>query len=249
MGTIILVRHGENDWSKQNKLAGWIPGVHLNDEGQEQAAAAAERLARLPIRAVYSSPVTRCMETAAYIADTHRLAVLQNEGVGELRFGRWEGKKIKKLARKPGWWLVQHRPSRARFPDGESMLEAQFRAVQAIEALARRHEKDTIVVVAHADVIRLALAHYMGIHIDLFQRLVISPASISVLDLDSRGLIRVSRVNDNGPLQPPTQPDKPAKAQKATDKEQQKAGNNKNHKKSGGKTAEPVAASATGEQE
>ena len=98
MGTIILVRHGENDWSKSNRLAGWIPGVHLNETGQRQAMAAAERLAPLPIRALYSSPVTRCMETASYIADTHSLEIQEVPEMGEVRYGDWEGQKIKKLA-------------------------------------------------------------------------------------------------------------------------------------------------------
>lgn len=207
MGTIILVRHGENDWSKQNKLAGWIPGVHLNEDGHKQATDVAKRLASLPIKAVYSSPVTRCMETAGYIADTHRLAVLQVEEMGEVNYGQWEGKKIKKLAKKPLWWAVQHAPSRARFPGGESLLEVQFRAVQALEEMAAQHDKDLIVVVSHADVIRLVLAHYLGVHIDLFQRLIISPAAASVLTLNPQGMVRVLRINDDGPLRPPPQPD------------------------------------------
>ncbi len=227
MGTIILVRHGENDWSKQNKLAGWIPGVHLNEEGHKQATAAAQRLAPLPVKAVYSSPVTRCMETAAYIADTHRLAVLQVEEVGEVNYGQWEGKQIKKLAKKPLWWAVQHAPSRARFPGGESLLEVQFRAVQALEDLAKQHDKDIIVVVSHADVIRLVLAHYLGVHIDLFQRLVIAPASASVLHLSPQGMVRVIRINDDGPLRPPPQPEVAKKGK--TDKKD--AGKKKGTKK------------------
>ena len=96
MTTIVLVRHGENDWVNKGRLAGWIPGVHLNEKGQQQAQAAAERLAHLPVTAVYSSPVTRCLETAAYIAQTHQLHVIELEDVGEVRYGKWEGKKIKK---------------------------------------------------------------------------------------------------------------------------------------------------------
>lgn len=229
MGTIILVRHGENNWSKQNKLAGWIPGVHLNEEGHKQATAVAQRLAALPIKAVYSSPVTRCLETAGYIADTHRLAVLQVEEVGEVNYGQWEGKKIKKLAKKPLWWAVQHAPSRARFPGGESLLEVQFRAVQALEELAAQHDKDLIVVVSHADVIRLVLAHYLGVHIDLFQRLVIAPAAVSVVNLSPQGMVRVTRINDDGPLRPPPQPDdagkKPDQGKKGKGKDKRKSAN------------------------
>ncbi len=200
MGTIILVRHGENEWSKENKLAGRIPGVHLNETGHNQAHALAQRLAALPIKAVYSSPITRCVETATYIADTHRLSVQHVDEVGEVEYGEWEGKKIKKLAKKPLWRTVQFFPSRARFPKGEALREVQFRAVQAIEEIAAHHEKEVVVVVSHADAIRLVLAHYLGVHIDLFQRLVISPASASVLALSPEGMVRVLRINDDGPL-------------------------------------------------
>ena len=216
MGTIILVRHGENDWSKSNKLAGRLPGVHLNETGHHPAAAAAQRLAALPVKAVYSSPLTRCVETATYIADTHRLEVQQLEDVGEVGYGEWEGRKIKKLVKKPLWRAVQFFPSRARFPGGEALREVQFRAVQALEETAARHEKELIVVVSHADVIRLLLAHYLGTHIDLFQRLVISPASASILALSPDGMVRVLRVNDDGPLNMPAsrQPAKDGKKDK-----------------------------------
>lgn len=215
MAIIILVRHGENDWSKKNKLAGHIPGVHLNEVGHQQAHAVAQRLAALPIRAVYSSPVTRCAETANYIADTHRLSIQFVEEVGEVEYGEWEGKKIKKLARKPGWRTVQFFPSRARFPQGEALREAQFRAVQALEEIAARHDKELVVVVSHADIIRLLLAHYLGVHIDLFQRLVISPGAASVITLSPDGMVRVLRVNDDGPMHSPTPPEQGAKDKKS----------------------------------
>lgn len=186
-----------------------MPGVHLNETGHRQAEAVAQRLAALPIKAVYSSPLTRCVETATYIADTHRLTVQHLEEVGEVRYGDWEGKKIKKLARKPMWHAVQFFPSRARFPKGEALREVQFRAVGALEETAEQHEKDMIVVVSHADVIRLLLAHYLGVHIDLFQRLVIAPASVSILSLAPNGLVRVLRLNDDGPLHTPTSPAPP----------------------------------------
>lgn len=221
MGTIILVRHGENEWSKKNKLAGRIPGVHLNETGHNQAHAVAQRLAALPIKAVYSSPITRCVETAAYIADTHRLSVQYVDEVGEVEYGEWEGKKIKKLAKQPLWRAVQFFPSRARFPKGEALREVQFRAVQAIEEIAARHEKEIVVIVSHADAIRLALAHYLGVHIDLFQRLVISPASASILALSPEGMVRVLRVNDDGPLRfAPSDGPKSKREKKKGDKKQ-----------------------------
>ena len=200
---ILLVRHGENDWVKKHRLAGWIPGVHLNENGRQQAQAAADRLAHLPIKAVYSSPVTRCMETAEYLAQSYKLQILPLEEVGEVRYGQWEGKKIKKLAKKPLWPIVQFFPSRLRFPEGEALREVQFRAVQALEKLSVQHQKEMIIVTSHADVIKLVLAHYLGVHMDLFQRIAIAPASVSALDLMPNGMVRILRINDTGPLEAP----------------------------------------------
>lgn len=211
MAYILLVRHGQNDWVKKNRLAGWTPGVHLNEDGQKQVKELAERLADLPIKAVYSSPLERCMETAAALARPHELEINQLEAVGEVRYGKWEGKKIKKLAKKKAWYAVQHYPSRFRFPEGESFLEVQQRAVDAIEALNLQHQKEMIVIVSHADVIKIVLAHYMGTHIDLFQRIGLSPASVSVLALGEKGGVRVLRVNDSGPIKPPPPPEEKEK--------------------------------------
>ena len=211
MAYILLVRHGQNDWVNKNRLAGWIPGVHLNEEGQKQAEHLAERLSHLPVKALYSSPLERCLETAETVARSHNLEIIPLDEVGEVRYGKWEGEKIKKLAKKKAWHAVQHFPSRFRFPDGESLLEVQQRAVAAIESLNSRHMKEMIVVVSHADVIKLVLAHYLGTHIDLFQRIGISPASVSVLALGELGGVRVLRINDQGPLQPPPAPDEEKK--------------------------------------
>ncbi len=200
MTTIILVRHGENEWVKRNRLAGWIPGVHLNGVGHIQAEEAAKRLAELPIKAVYSSPVTRCKETAVYIAAKHKLPIIEVEGIGEVRYGEWEGKKIKKLAKDPRWFTVQFFPSRMQFPGGETLREVQARAVNSLEELAAQHKEETIVVVSHADVIKLVLANYLGVHMDLFQRIAVAPASVSMLALMPNGMVRVLRVNDTGPL-------------------------------------------------
>jgi len=217
--TILLVRHGQNDWVKKNRLAGWIPGVHLNDTGRQQAEAAAARLAHLPVKAVYTSPLERCRETAAAIAAPHQLPLTELPAVGEVRYGQWEGAKIKKLAKDPRWTAVQHYPGRFRFPDGESLFEVQARGVAALEELARQHPDELIVVVSHADLIKLLLAHYLGVHIDLFQRVVVSPASVSVLALHSEGVMRVVRLNDDGPLEPPPTETRPSAAQKKKDKQ------------------------------
>ena len=200
MTTIILVRHGENEWVKQHRLAGWLPDVHLNKNGRLQAQSTAKRLSHLNIAAVYSSPVERCMETAVTIANSHQLPIQQVEAIGEVRYGKWEGKKIKKLAKKPLWKTVQHYPSRMEFPKGETLRAVQFRVVEAVEKLSKQHVDETIIVVSHADLIKLVVAHYLGTHIDLFQRIIISPASVSVISLSADGGMRVVRVNDNGKL-------------------------------------------------
>jgi probable phosphoglycerate mutase len=217
MAYILLVRHGQNDWVKKNRLAGWIPGVHLNEEGQKQVEELAQRLSQLPIKAIYSSPLERCMETAEALARPHQLDIHPLEAVGEVRYGEWEGQKIKKLAKEKAWYAVQHFPSRFRFPDGESFVEVQQRAVAAIETLNQQHNKEMIVIVSHADVIKLVLAHYLGTHLDLFQRIGSSPASVSVLALGERAGVQVLRINDNGPLKPPPPPEeKKQKAAKET---------------------------------
>lgn len=204
MAYIVLVRHGQNDWVEKKRLAGWIPDIHLNEEGKRQAEDVASRLAHLPITAVFSSPVARCLETAAYIGRALDLPVELLEAVGEVRYGDWEGEEIEKLGKEKAWYAVQHFPSRFRFPQGEALREVQARAVSALERLAEdAGKRDMLIVVSHADLIKLILAHYLGVHIDLFQRIVVSPASISALMLTENGMVRVLRVNDTGTLQAP----------------------------------------------
>lgn len=206
MSHILLIRHATNEWVNKKRLAGWTPGVHLDDQGQEEVRQLSERLAHLPISAIYSSPLERCIETAEAIDREHGVGVNELEEIGEVRYGKWEGKKIKKLAKKRSWYAVQHYPSRFRFPEGESLREVQQRSVSALEQLARVHEEEMIAVVSHADVIRLLLAHYLGMHIDLFQRIGIAPASVSLVVLSNKGPVRVVRLNDNGPIQAPEKP-------------------------------------------
>jgi probable phosphomutase (TIGR03848 family) len=200
MAYILLVRHGENEWVKEHRLAGWIEGIHLNENGRAQAVQAAERLAHLPLAAVYSSPLERCQQTAEHIAQPHQLPVQILTTIGEVRYGDWEGGEIKELAKEPLWQVVQHYPSRLQFPAGETLRGVQSRAIEALEALATQHADQMIVVCSHADLIKLVLAHYLGVHMDLFQRIVISPASVSVVHLPRNGRVQVVRLNDDGPL-------------------------------------------------
>jgi probable phosphoglycerate mutase len=184
--TLILVRHALNDWVGE-KLAGWTPGVHLNDKGRAQAQALAQRLADQSLAAVYSSPLERAVETAQIIAAPHHLEVHIRDGIGEVHYGEWTGQSLQELAKQDVWRVVQFYPSGARFPGGETIREMQARAVADLDAIVAAHPAQTVVAVSHADVLKAALAHYTGMHLDLFQRLVVSPASLSVLSFTPMG--------------------------------------------------------------
>ena len=197
MTAIYLIRHGENDFVVDKRLPGLLPGVHLNQRGRQQAQALAELLAPQRFKAVYASPLERATETAAPIAKRLGLQVVLRQGLLEVDVGKWQGKTLKSLRRRKLWNAVQHAPSMARFPDGESFVEAQARVVCELDELRRKHAgiKDAFICVAHSDVIKLAIAHYLGLPLDLFQRLVVAPASISVLAF--HGLApKLVRLND-----------------------------------------------------
>jgi probable phosphoglycerate mutase len=193
--TFYLIRHAQNEWVRTGRLAGWTSGVHLNEEGQRQAELLGKRLANEKLVAIYSSPLERTVETAEAIAAHHDLPVLIEEGVGEVDFGDWTGKRLKQLSRKRLWKVVQRYPSGARFPNGESFLEMQFRLVSTLQQLAETHPSGRVVVVAHSDVIKAVFAHFAGIHLDLFQRIMVSPASLTVIHLGRMGP-RIVKLND-----------------------------------------------------
>jgi len=210
---LLLIRHGMNDWV-HGRLAGWLPGVHLSEEGRRQAAALSERLGDLPITALYTSPLDRCVETARAIAEPRGLPLRIVEQLGEVRYGEWEGAELKDLYKHELWPGVQHYPSGTRFPNGETLGEAQMRMVSALDQLRARHQGEMIAVVSHADLIRLALAYYIGMHIDLFQRLVINPCSLSAIAFEPMGP-RLLAYNETGSLahlrpKPPAAPAEPA---------------------------------------
>lgn len=186
MTTLWLVRHGVTSHTG-HKLSGWMPDVHLTDEGREQADAAAELLASMNLEAVYSSPIDRTRETAAAIAARHGLPVRTRRTIGEVEYGKWTNRSFKVLARQKLWGLVQRWPSSVRFPDGETLREVQARALAEVEKIAEAHPNGMVCIVSHADVIKLVLAHYLGVHIDLFQRIVIAPASVSGVRLTTDG--------------------------------------------------------------
>lgn len=196
MTHILLVRHAVNDFVKTGKLAGWTPEVHLNEEGKAQAEALGKRLADAPIQRLYASPLERTMETAEAVRQHHpKLQIVQNTEIGEVRYGDWEGLEINALRHRKMWHVVQETPSRAYFPNGETMRGVQTRAVNEIERLAAAHPRELVVVVSHADLIKMIVAHYLGMHLDNFQRIVISPASISSLSL-GYGRPYVATMND-----------------------------------------------------
>lgn len=178
---VLLVRHGTTPTTGV-KLPGRAPGLHLSDEGRRQADAAAQRIAALRrVSAVYASPVDRARETATPIARARSLPLRIERYVAEIDVGEWTGASLARLRRRPEWEIVQRHPSGFRFPGGESFMEVQARMLEAITRLVERHRGGTIVVVSHADPIKTLLAHALGVPLDLFQRLVVAPASITVM--------------------------------------------------------------------
>jgi probable phosphomutase (TIGR03848 family) len=199
--TIVLVRHATTA-ATGKRLGGWTPGVHLDEGGVAQAERAARRLAGLDVAAVYASPLERTRETARIVARPHGLRVRTRRGIGEVDYGEWTDRPLGQLRRRKLWATIQSTPSRVTFPGGESIRAAQARAVEALELIAAEHEQDTVVAVSHADVIKAVLAHYLGMPLDTFQRLVIAPASISVLALPPGGPPAVLGTNDTGATGP-----------------------------------------------
>lgn len=178
---VLLVRHGQTP-TTGSTLPGRARGLHLADTGRAQAQAAADRIAALAdVAAVYASPLERTRETAKPIAEARGLKVQIERGLLECDFGAWTGSKLKDLMKLPEWQTVQRYPSGFRFPDGESFAEMQTRMVGTIDTLVARHPGETIVAVSHADPIKAALAQALGTHLDLFQRIIVSPCSISAV--------------------------------------------------------------------
>lgn len=183
MTVVHLVRHGVTQHTG-HKLSGWMTGVHLTKEGRDQADAAADRLEGVPLKAFYSSPLERCHETAEIIARRHKGAKVKKiRALGEVEYGAWTNRSLKALSKTKLWTTVQRWPSQMRFPEGETLRAVQARAVDAMEDLVTRHPKQHICCATHADVIKLLVAHYIGAHLDMYQRITVGPSSITVLGL------------------------------------------------------------------
>jgi probable phosphomutase (TIGR03848 family) len=183
--TVLLVRHGRTTANTAGVLAGWTEGVSLDDTGVAQVRALAQRLAGVPLAAVVSSPLQRCKETTDLLLDG-RSDVPRHEDprVGEVRYGDWSGRELKTLVKDPLWKVVQGHPSAMTFPgdEGESMTAMANRSVTAVREWNARLGDDAVyVVVSHGDVIKAVLADALGMHLDQFQRIVVDPASVSVV--------------------------------------------------------------------
>jgi probable phosphomutase (TIGR03848 family) len=187
---VVLTRHGRSGANAAGLLAGRSRGVHLDDVGREQADKVGERLAGLLLREIVTSPLARCRETATAVAhhQSRRLRTRVDKRLVECGYGDWTGQSLSSLAKDPLWKVVQQHPSSVVFPGGESMVDMQRRAVTAIHdwdaAVEAKHGPDGIwVAVSHADVIKAILADALGMHLDMFQRIVVDPGSISVIRL------------------------------------------------------------------
>ena len=210
---MLLVRHARSSANTDGVLAGRTGGVHLDDAGRGQADSVATRIAALPLAALVTSPLERCRETAAPIArEQHAgLKVRADKRLVECGYGSWTGEQLKRLAREPLWRAVQAHPSSVVFPEGESLRAMQARAVDCIRAwdakLAAEHGPQAVwAAVSHGDVIKAVVADALGLHLDQFQRIVVDPASVSVLSYTPLRPF-VVRLNDTGgdlaPLRPP----------------------------------------------
>lgn len=213
--TVLLVRHGRSTSNAAGTLAGRTPGVDLDDQGRTQATALAGRLTAIPIHRLVCSPMERCRQTLAPLAAELGLEVETDDRLLEVDYGSWSGRELTALLHEPLWRVVQAHPSAAVFPNGEGLAEMSARAVDAIRAIRRAATTDTTVLVcSHGDVIKAILADALGLHLDSFQRIVVAPASVSVVRYTPLRPF-VERVNDTGDpiLAPP--PARPAPADPA----------------------------------
>jgi len=191
MTTLLLIRHGENDFLKTHRMPGQLPGIHLNDIGRAQAEAVANTLKSQPIKAIYASPLERAVETAEPLASTKKLEIQLVDALKDTDIGKWQGRSLKALNRLKYWRVVQFAPARVKFPEGETFYQTQARVVQALDVICQKHKKDTVTVVMHADPIKLVVAHYIGLPLDQFQRLRVDPASITTLEINEMSALLI----------------------------------------------------------
>ena len=198
MTTFFLIRHGLNDWV-DHRLAGWLPEVRLNSSGRAQVERLADRLRRTHFDAVVSSPLERALETAAPLAALAGVQVQISEAIGEIRIGEWTGRSLADMQSDEGWRRFNVFRGGTRAPGGELMLETQVRIINEVLHLRTRYPEGTVAVVTHGDPLRAAIGYFLGAPLDMFLRLEISPASISIVRIDDWGAC-VSCVNDTAHL-------------------------------------------------
>lgn len=197
---VLLVRHAQTP-TTGTVLPGRAPGLSLGEAGRREAEAVAERIGRLhALAAVYASPMERAQETAEPIARARGLTVRVEPGLNECDIGEWTGMDLKKASRTPEWRAVQRYPSGFRFPGGESFMEMQTRITSALARLVAAHPGETVVAVSHGDPIRVAVAHALGIHLDLFQRFVVSTASVTAIAYRADGPVVLTLNSTGGDL-------------------------------------------------
>lgn len=196
--TVVLVRHGRSTSNAAGTLAGRTPGVDLDELGREQAANLARRLKDITIDRLVSSPLERCRQTLAPLADELNLPVEIDERLLEVDYGSWSGRSLKDLLHEPLWRVVQAHPSAAVFPYGEGLADMSARAADAIRGIRQAAEaSQTVLVCSHGDVIKAILADALGLHLDAFQRIVVAPSSVSVIRYTPLRPF-VERINDTG---------------------------------------------------
>ena len=207
MATVILVRHGRTTANVAGVLAGRTAGVRLDARGREQAQRAGERLAVVPLVGIVSSPLERCRQTAQLVLShqTDPPGIVLDKGITECDYGEWQGKSLKELATEALWSVVQSHPSAATFPGGESMAAMQARSVAAIRrhdaAFESQHGPGAVwMAVSHGDIIKSILADALGMHLDLFQRISVGPASVSIVRYGARRPDIVTTNSDSGDL-------------------------------------------------
>jgi probable phosphomutase (TIGR03848 family) len=199
MTRFLLIRHATTA-SVGKRLSGRIAGVHLNEQGQQQAQQLANRLAHLPIHAIYCSPLERATETAAPLAQALQLPTIISEDFLEINFGDWTNLTFEEVKQQRQFNYFNSFRSNTRIPGGESMLEAQARIIAGLQKLALQHPNQTVAVVSHADLIKSAISYYAGTHLDLLLRFEISPASVSIVELYEE-TARLMVINDTGGIQ------------------------------------------------
>ncbi len=218
MTILLLIRHASNDYLKAGRLAGWTPGVHINAQGQREADALARRLAHISIHAIYSSPLERAADTAKAVAQCQKLDVQIREELGEVHAGEWTGKTVKELEETEEWKQMLTHPVGFHLPGGESIEQVQQRMAAAIDEIIAQHPKQVVAVVSHADPIKAAVAHYLGMDLNQFNKIVIEPASVTAFLFGERGPVLL-RLNDSSRF-PSFEPEKKEKPGENSDRKE-----------------------------